>query len=63
MEQYQDEPPEQLYGAVTVGDMWRFGLLEGSTKRILKDIDSFRIPLDLDELFQVFLGVLQPAHL
>lgn len=62
MEQYQDEPPEQLYGAVTIGDMWRFGRLDGSTKCILKDIDSFRIPLDLDELFQVFLGVLQPAH-
>jgi len=58
MARYRDEQPERLYGAVTVGDMWRFGMLDG--KRILKDIDSFRIPLDLDALFQVFLGILQP---
>ena len=61
MAQYQDEQPERLYGAVTVGDMWRFGLLECRAKRIVKDIDSFRIPLDLEQLFQVFLGILQPA--
>jgi hypothetical protein len=61
MAQYQDEQHERLYGAVTVGDMWRFGLLDRDAKRIVKDIDSFRIPLDLNELFQVFLGVLQPA--
>ncbi|RKZ36542.1 MAG: hypothetical protein DRQ49_17765 [Gammaproteobacteria bacterium] len=59
MAQYRDEQDEQLYGTVTIGDMWRFGMLDRDAKRIVKDIDSFRIPLDLDELFRVFLGVLQ----
>jgi hypothetical protein len=61
MARYRDEQCERLYGAVTVGDMWRFGMLDG--KRIVKDIDSFRIPLDLDALFQVFLGILQSPTL
>ncbi len=61
MESYRQEKRERIYGAVTVGDLWRFGMLERETKMILKDIDSFRVPLDMDELFQIFLGVLLPA--
>lgn len=61
MEQYQEEVPEFIYGAVTVGDLWRFGMLDRDRKMIVKDIDSFRVPLDLDDLFQVLLGILQPV--
>ncbi|HEC84422.1 MAG: hypothetical protein DRR19_08175 [Candidatus Parabeggiatoa sp. nov. 1] len=60
MARYRDEQPEHIYGAVTVGDLWRFGMLDRQGMRIVKDIDSFRVPLDLDELFQVFIGILQP---
>ena len=38
-------------------------MLDRDSKMIVKDIDSFRVPLDLDELFQVLLGILQPALL
>ena len=61
MEQYREEQSERIYGAVTVGDIWRFGMLDRDRKMIVKDIDSFRVPLDLDKLFQVLLGILQPA--
>lgn len=60
MEQFRDDQREKIYGAVTVGDMWRFGMLDRDAKKIIKDIDSFRVPLDLEELFQVFIGILQP---
>lgn len=59
MDQYLDTTSEVLYGAITVGDIWRFGLLDRQQKRILKDIDSFRVPLDLEELFQVLIGILK----
>jgi hypothetical protein len=59
MDQYLDATSDFLYGAITIGDMWRFGTLERQHKRILKDIDSFRVPLDLEELFQVFIGILK----
>lgn len=59
MDQYLDTTSDFLYGAVTIGDMWRFGTLERQQKRILKDIDSFRVPLDLEELFQVLIGILK----
>lgn len=48
-----------LYGAVTVGSVWQFGSLERAQKRIRKDIDTFRIPADMEELFHVLLGILR----
>lgn len=60
MARYQEEQPEWIYGAVAVGELWRFGMLDSQKMRIVKDIDSFRVPVDLDELFQLFLGILQP---
>jgi hypothetical protein len=59
MDQYLETSSERLYGAITVGDIWRFGILERQQKRIIKDIDSFRVPLDLEELFQVLVGILK----
>jgi len=58
MDQYLETPTSSLFGAITIGDLWRFGKLDRQAKRITKDIDSFRVPLDLDELFQVFMGIL-----
>jgi hypothetical protein len=44
---------------ITIGDLWRFGRLDRAQKRILKDIDSFRVPSDLEELFRVLIGILK----
>lgn len=49
---------EWLYGAVTVGDVWRFGMLNRKQSLILKDIDAFLVPAALEDLFAVLLGIL-----
>jgi hypothetical protein len=59
MDQFIDATSDFRYGAITVGDLWRFGKLDRQQKRILKDIDSFRVPLDLEGLFQVLVGILK----
>lgn len=48
-----------LYGAVTMGDVWRFGKLERDLKRITQDLNLFKIPDDLDLLLKSLLGILQ----
>ena len=58
MDHYIQSSSTVLFGAITVGDMWRFGKLERTTKHITKDIDTFRVPLDINDLFQVLVGVL-----
>lgn len=60
MDQRDETKHELLYGAITVGDLWRFGVLRRQQKMISKDIDSFRVPLDLEDLFKVLLGILKP---
>jgi hypothetical protein len=59
MDHYLAGGSAELYGAVTVGELWRFGRLDRATKLVSKDIDAFRVPLDLEELFQVLVGILR----
>jgi hypothetical protein len=47
-----------IYGAITMGDIWRFGILDRQKKLIKKDIDAFVVPADLKKLFMVFFGIL-----
>lgn len=47
-----------LYGAVTMGDVWRFGKLDRSQQTIFQDVNLFRVPDDLDDLIKIMVGIL-----
>ena len=53
------EEQDILYGAVTVGDTWRFGLLEQQHMHIIQDITLYRVPDDLDVLMQILIGIIE----
>ncbi|MCK5719621.1 MAG: hypothetical protein KAH84_06685 [Thiomargarita sp.] len=56
------EEPEKLkiiYGAVSIGELWRFGILERKTKHIYKDLHTYRIPEDIEQIYLTILGILQ----
>lgn len=55
----QVEEQNVLYGAVTIGDVWRFGKLDRSQQQIVQDINLFKIPDDLDDLTRVLVGILE----
>ena len=55
-----DDRNPLLYGAVTMGNVWQFGVLDRRTKTISKDIDALLVPADLAKLFSVFVGILDP---
>ncbi len=59
--QYNEDSKDLLYGAVTVGNIWQFGLLDAKNKTLHKDIDAFLVPADLEKLFSVLLGILKAA--
>ncbi|MEB3341161.1 hypothetical protein [Okeania sp.] len=48
-----------LYGAVTMGDVWRFGKLNKTEKQIIQDINLFKIPDDIKDLGEVLVGILE----
>lgn len=47
-----------LYGALTIGEVWRFSLLKRAEKRIIKDLNLFRFPQDIKDILSIFLGIL-----
>lgn len=55
-----DNNPEILYGAITIGEVWRFSILNRQEKRLIKDINLYRFPQDIAELLAIFFGIL--AH-
>ncbi len=57
------EEQQVLYGAVTIGDIWQFGKLDNQQQQITQDIDSFRVPADLDDLIRVLVGILEAESL
>ncbi len=56
---YEDEEPDVLFGAVTTGDLWKFGKLRTSNRKIIKDMNTYRVPADMVDLFSILLGILK----
>lgn len=52
---------QNIYGAVTIGEVWRFAMLEREEKRLLKDVHTFRFPEDISEIFSILSGMLDAA--
>lgn len=48
-----------FYGAVTTGEIWRFGKLDRQEKQITQDMTLLRIPDDIEEISHILVGILQ----
>nr|VFK10912.1 MAG: hypothetical protein BECKLPF1236B_GA0070989_101717 [Candidatus Kentron sp. LPFa] len=51
--------PGFLYGAISIGELWRFGVLERSKSAIHRDLHTYRVPEDLHQIFLIIIGILQ----
>ena len=61
LDQWDRSPAQpQLIGAVTTGQIWRFGLLDRATKHIEQGLDLYRIPDDLDIVVRILIQALVP---
>lgn len=47
-----------LYGAVTIGEAWRFGKLDRDQQQITQDINLYVVPDRLETVVSILLGVL-----
>jgi hypothetical protein len=54
-----DDAPEILYGAVTIGNVWMFGILDVQSRTIFQDIGSYTLPDDLEDLIRILVGILE----
>lgn len=46
-----------LYGAVTTGEDWRFGILDRDAKQVTQDIALYRVPENVETLLRVLMAV------
>jgi hypothetical protein len=56
-----EEAPAVLYGVVTIGNLWIFGVLDRDAKIITQDIGSFTLPDNLEDLVRILVGLLESA--
>nr|VFK08961.1 MAG: hypothetical protein BECKLPF1236A_GA0070988_1002214 [Candidatus Kentron sp. LPFa]VFK27461.1 MAG: hypothetical protein BECKLPF1236C_GA0070990_100478 [Candidatus Kentron sp. LPFa] len=59
LDEYEEDNVQNiLYGAITMGNVWGFGVLKRDEKHIIKDIDVYTIPGNTDRIFSILLGIL-----
>ncbi|MFO1434369.1 MAG: hypothetical protein U1F76_30525 [Candidatus Competibacteraceae bacterium] len=59
VDKYEDiDSADFLYGAITIGEVWRFAALNRKEKVLTKGIHTFRSPEDLEEIFAILKGIL-----
>ncbi len=60
LDQYAEERDDPVfYGAITIGELWRFAALARAPKHLTRDIHTYRFPEDTGDLFGILYGILQ----
>lgn len=57
LDQWSDSTTPILYGTVTTGDTWKFGLFERQEKKVYKDINTYAVPSDLNLVLSALFGI------
>jgi hypothetical protein len=55
----EDETITLLYGAVSVGQIWQFAVLDRATQCVIQDVNLFSIPKETTELVRVLVAILE----
>jgi len=58
LDQWTDRETSLLYGAVTTGQDWRFGVFHRQERKILEDLKLYRVPEELETLLRILAGIL-----
>jgi hypothetical protein len=58
LDQWEQTSGPILYGAVSMGDTWRFGVLHRAEKRLVQDTHLYSLPDDLRPLCRILVGIL-----
>lgn len=58
LDQWTEQETTRLYGAVTTGQDWRFGIFYRQERRIVEDLKLYRVPEELEMLLQILVGIL-----
>ncbi len=54
----EDSPESRFYGAVSMGDVWKFGFLDRAEKRVTEDLNTYSSPKELEAITEILVAVL-----
>lgn len=58
VDQWMDSTAAQLYAAITIGDVWRFAVLDRGQKKLTQDINLYTVPAGIEALARALIGIL-----
>ncbi len=58
LDQWTRSPTPILYGAVTTGEDWRFGIYHRQNQHITEDLKLYRVPEEIATLVSILVGIL-----
>jgi len=58
LDQWTTSIAPRVYGAVTTGDVWKFGILARSNKVLYRDTNVYAVPTNLELLVSILLGII-----
>ncbi len=53
-----DSPDPLLYGAVSIGNVWQFGILDRARRSFTQDIDTYSAPTDVKDVLAFLSAIL-----
>lgn len=62
LDQWTETETPLLYGAVTTGQDWRFGIFNRQERKISEDLKLYRVPEELEVLVRVLVGILSGSE-
>ncbi|MDX1995376.1 MAG: hypothetical protein SF029_23535 [bacterium] len=62
LDQMTEAQVENLYGAVSIGNVWQFGILDRTRKQVTQDLTLYTVPGMLETLLQILVGILAPTY-
>jgi len=58
LDKWLETTPTWLYGAVSMGNIWQFGVLDRQAQHVTQDLNLYRVPADLDDLLHILVAIL-----
>ena len=58
LDQWTHSTAPRVYGAVTTGDVWKFGFLDRSNRTLYRDTNVYAVPANLALLVSILLGII-----
>jgi hypothetical protein len=58
LDQWVEQTSPYLYGAVTTGQDWKFGIFDRQARHIVEDLKLYRVPEELEILLTILIGIL-----